>query len=151
MKIFHLNSLFRSELTAELSTRCLGLSRGVATPSILCHKEPAGHPKSPSRGYGTQKATLFRGIRIPCTERSYYSRPYASSEHSSTSSEQSWNYITAFSTLAFPILMRACHGKVPKPASVPSMTLLLALGRIPHLGSLRTRGSVLYPSLYWSF
>ena len=49
--------------------------------------------------------------------------------------------LTVSSTLAFPILMRACHGKVPKPASVPSMTLLLELGRIPHLGSFSTLGS----------
>ena len=45
----------------------------VATPALLCHKEPA-------RRLGACSSLVLYGIRdrwLQCTERSYYRRPYA--------------------------------------------------------------------------
>ena len=38
--------------------QCRGLFRGVATPALLCHKEPARASKAPRGGFGTQNAPI---------------------------------------------------------------------------------------------
>ena len=42
---------------------------------LLCHKEPARHIQSPL--LGACSSLVLYGIRLRCTERSYYRRPYA--------------------------------------------------------------------------
>ena len=40
-------------------------------------KNQLGHPKPPTRGFGTQNTLWHKDRWLPCTERSYYRRPYA--------------------------------------------------------------------------
>ena len=65
-------------------------SRVLLAPALLCHKEPARRIQSPLLGalerkiplggYFACSSLVLYGIRdrwLPCTERSYYRRPYA--------------------------------------------------------------------------
>ena len=73
----------------SLVEECRGLAligrelHSVATPALLCHKEPARRIQSPLLGALERKIhplLVLYGIRdrwLPCTERSYYRRPYA--------------------------------------------------------------------------
>ena len=51
--------------------RCRGLFRGVSSPAILCHKEPAWTSKAPRGGFETQNTPIacsslvLYGIRAP--------------------------------------------------------------------------------------
>ena len=57
-------------------------SRVLLAPALLCHKEPARRIQSPLLGALERKIPLAGSLWhkdrwLPCTERSYYRRPYA--------------------------------------------------------------------------
>ena len=44
--------------------RCRGLFRGIASPAILCHKEPARESKAPYLGLWNAKYSALEGILL---------------------------------------------------------------------------------------